>query len=886
MWWLRARLLHILSILRSGRTEAEVDEELRFHLEMRIRENLDAGLAPEEAERAARERFGNLADVAEDGVEVRRGRAFHGLAQDLRQAARGLAKTPGFTALVVVTMALGIGANTAVFSVVDAALLEPLPYDRSEELALVWSSFQKVGSPRAPASGLELRALGEPGGPFRSVAGIWVGTKTLTGDAEPEQLKVASVTPNFFAVLGATPSLGRPFPADAEPGELREVVIGDALWRRRFGADPTVVGRTVQFGNQGGYVVAGVLPPDFLLAFPPDANVPPDVQVFMPFEWDVTTGPDDLYFIRVLGRMKPGASAERTQTEVSAVAARLRGEVPTYADERLQLVLAPLHDDAVRDIRPALLVLFAGAVAVLVISCFNVTNLLLTRLNVRRKEVAVRLAIGGSRARVARRLLVESLLLGLVGGALGLAVAWAGVGLLASLRPESLARIGPIRLDLSGAAFLGFVSLACGLVAGLMPMLETRRVDLIGTLKEEGRTSTGQVRSRVRSALMVAEIALGFVLLVGAGLMLRTLVELHRVSPGFDPENVLTFELAPPGEAAVERTGFVTEFEARLAALPGVRSVGAISHLPLDDYPNWYSPYRPESAAAEGETARTADHRAVTAGYFRSMGARVVEGRGFERSDDASGRSVAIVDDVLARQTWPGESAVGKRIEIEHFTDEGFHSGWAEVVGVVEHVKSHGLFRPVRGQIYIPYGQSSREHLSFALATDGDMASLGPAIRETLRALDPNRAVAKLRPMDDYVARAMGPTNFTATLAGVFAVVALVLAAVGIYGVVAYSVSQRSREMGLRVALGAKPSDIHRLVVGEGLTLAALGLALGALASLAVSSYVGDLLFGVAPIDPPTFLVMAAVTALATTAACWRPARKAASGNLADALRE
>jgi predicted permease len=884
MWWLRARLLHALSVLRSARTEREVDEEIRFHLDMRTRENVEAGLSPEEARREAARRFGPVSRVNEAACELRRGTALNGLAHDARQAARALGRAPGFAALVAVTTALGIGANTAIFSVVEAALLRPLPYERPEELALVWSSFQKMGASRAPAAGAELRALRERGAPFRDVAGIWVGTGTLTGDGEPEQIKVANVTPNFFATLGASPSLGRAFPADAAPG-LAEVVLTDGLWRRRFGGDPGVVGSVVRFGQQG-FTVAGVMPADFRLAFPADANVPADVGAFMPFRRDVEQGPADLYYLRLLARLEPGATVEQAQAAADAVAERLRADVAAYEAENLRLEVAPLHGDAVRDIRPALLVLFAGAAVVLVISCFNVANLLLTRANVRRREIAVRLALGGSRARVARQLLVESLLLGALGGALGLAVAWGGVVLLSRLRPESLARVGPVELDLTGAAFLAVVSAAVGLAAGLAPMAEARKVGLVDTLKEESRTFAGAARSRLRSALVVGEIALGFVLLVGAGLMLRTLVQLHRVSPGFDPEGVLTFELAPPGESAAERAEFVARWEERLASLPGVTGVGAVSHLPLGDYPNWYSPYRPEGVTEEAGANLLADYRAVTPGYFRSIGARLAEGRDFERADGASGRGVVIVDDVLARQTWPDGSAVGRLLEVERFTDEGFVGGTAEVVGVVEHVKSQSLFRPVRGQIYIPYGQSAREHLSFAVRTTGDPAALAPAVRAELRALDKTRAVAKVRPMGDYVEKAMAATSFTALLASVFAVVALVLAAVGIYGVVAYSMSQRTREMGLRVALGARPSDILRLVLGEGFALAAAGLALGFVASLAASGFVRGLLFNVTPLDPVTLATMTSVTALATLAACWRPARKAASGRLADALRE
>jgi predicted permease len=883
LWWLRARLVHVLAALRRRRTDAEIDEEIRFHLDMRAREQLDAGLPPEEAERAAERRFGSPWRVREAGREIRRGTALDAIARDVRYGIRGVGKSRGLTVVVVVIMALGIGLNTAIFRAVHAALIEPLPYDRPGELALIWSNFQKMGAPRAPASGVELREIRAHARSFRGVAGVWVGTGTLTGDGEPEQAKIANVTPDFFEVLGARPALGRAFPADGAPG-LDELILSDGLWHRRFGADPGIVGRAVRVGDTT-YTVVGVMAPGFHMAFPPDANVPADVQAWRPFTWDIYTGPTDLYFIRLLGRLAPGATLGQAQAEADAVAERLRADFSEFGAESLRLEVVGLHADVVREIRPALLALLAGASLVLLICCFNVMNLLLVRVTARRKELAVRLALGASRVSLARQLLTESLALCLVGGAAGIGVAWAAVKVFANFSPQSLARVGAAELGLVEVFFVAAVSTASGVVAGLAPIVETRKVDLTDTLKAEGQALAGRARSRLRAGLVVSEIALGFVLLAGAGLMVRTVHRLDAASPGFDPASVLTFEIAPPGESADRRANFVAAWEERVAALPGVRSVGAISHLPLDDYPNWYSPYAPEGVPDDQTAALLADYRAITPGYFRSMGARLSEGRAFDASDGASGRMVVIVDDVLARATWPGETAVGKRLAVERFTDEGFASGQAEVVGVVEHVKSHSLLRQGRGQIYIPYTQSARERLSFVVKTEGDAAALAPAIRKAFAGMEPNRAVAKVRTMDSYVAEALAPTKFTMTLAAAFGTLALALAAVGIYGVISYSVGQRRREMGVRMALGAKPGDILALVLREGAALGALGLLCGAGVALAALIHLADLLFEVTPLDPLTLGAAAAATACTILVACWVPARRAARQPLADVLR-
>jgi putative ABC transport system permease protein len=883
-WWWRALLLRIYSTLRRLKTEHEIEEEFAFHLDMRTSEYTGAGLSRAEAQRNAEQRFGSLLRTSEAGREIRRGTAMDRFVQDLRYSVRALLQERGFGLMVALIMMLGIGANTAIFSVVYSVLLRPLPYPRPADLALIWSNLQKMGAPRAPATGAALQQIRDGCRVFQDVAGIWVGTGTFTGEQEPEQVKVALVSTNFFSVLGVKPALGRDFSPDDQSLGERPVILSYGIWRRRFGGDPNIIGQTVP-AAEGSFRVAGILPANFALAFPPDSNVPSDIQAWTPFDKTVYSD-SSTYYLRLLGRLTPGATIEQGQQEADSMARRLRDRFADYDNESLQLQVIQLHKDVVSEIKPALVALFFGAGLVLLICCFNVANLLLARANTRCREIALRVVLGASRWRVARQLLIESMLICCLGGGLGLGLGWAGLKLLMRMRPASLARVGTIDLDPTILAFVAAVSLGSGLLAGMAPVLETGRSNLIVTLREAGRASTGPVRNRMRRLLIAAEIALGFVLLIGAGLMVRSLVRLHNISPGFNPDHVLTFEVSPRGWQSVDRAAFVGDYEQRLLSLPGVEYVGAISHLPFDDYPNWYSPYGPEGFADDQKRSLLADYRAVTPGYFQAIGARLIEGRYFNSLDNKSGRNVVVVDDMLARQTWPDRSALGKRLDIEQYIDGSFAHAWAEVVGVVGHIKSHSLLRAVRGQIYIPYPQSSREHLSFVVRTAGDPAGLAGPVRFELNKLDSSLALSKLRLMQEYVTMAMAPTRFTAILAGIFAGLALVLATAGVYGVVSYSAAQRRHEIGVRMALGANSADILRVVLIEGLALAVFGLAGGAAASLALSGYLEALLFGVKPVDPPTYFAVAAAVALAALAACWRPAHKAASGRPMDALRQ
>jgi predicted permease len=878
----RAALVHLYSVLRQRKTDIEIEEEFRFHLEMTVQENVRNGLSAEEAQNAAARRFGSVSQVREAGRGIRRGYTLDVLLQDLRYSFRIFAEQPGLFITVALTMMLGIGANTAIFSVVHSVLLKPLPYDHPEQLALIWSNFQKTGASKAPAAPAQVKEMRENCRLFQDVAGIWVGGGTFTGEDQPEQVKVGSVTTNFLSLLGIRPTLGRLFLPEDDASETDSIILSYGIWMRRFGGDANIIGRQVRYGN-GARTVVGVLPADFSLSFPPESNVPSDIQAWIPF-WNGVYSDRSTYYIRLLGRMRPGVTVEQAQADADRMAGLLREHFTEYNAENLQLEVIQLHKDLVSDIKPALVALFAGAALVLLICCFNVSNLLLMRASGRRKEIAVRTALGASRLRIARQLVSESLLICGLGGGLGLGLGILGLRFLLRIRPDSLSRVKTVDLDLPVLAFVVAISVAAGLFSGLAPLVETRKLDLTESLKEGGRSASGLVRHRLRALLIVTEIALGTVLLVGAGLMARTLLALHSVSPGFNPAHVLTFEMNPRGDHRIDT---VAHYEEAFSTIPGVESVGAISHLPLGDYPNWYSPYSREGVTADDQNHLLADYRAITPGFFHSVGARLVEGRDFNRMDSATTRDVVIVDDMLAAQTWPGQTAIGKKLNVELYgrDDGGFGYHWADVIGVVGHIKTHSLMRALRGEIYIPYPQSPREHLSFVVRTSGEPLALTAAVRAEVSKIDKSQAIANLRPMDKYVADAMSPVNFTALLAGIFAFLALVLATLGVYGVVSFSANQRKQEIGVRVALGATRSDISRLVIKEGVLLSAIGLVLGLAGSIALSGYLRSFLFGVQALDPLTYIAILVLIPLATLLACWRPAYRAAAGNPVEALR-
>jgi predicted permease len=682
------------------------------------------------------------------------------------------------------------------------------------------------------------------------------------------------VTTNFFDVLGVRPSMGRTFAKSDGDGPF--VMLADTFWRRQFGADPSLVGKSLDRSD----TLIGVLPADFQLHFAPEANVPGDVQVFQTWGPDFYEGPN--YIIRVVARLGPAMTIDSAQRDFDRVAEEIRAGSSEFARENLRFRITGMQADAFRDVRPALTALFAGGGFVLLICCVNVTGLLLARGTDRRREMAFRLAVGASRGRIVSQLLAEAAVLGATGGLLGAAAGWAVFRGLLAIRPERLARIEEPQLLWSVLAYTALASLTATFLVVVIPAVQGVRVSYMEAMRARGQGWLSRAQRSAGRVLVIGEITLGFVLVTGAALAARTLFNIEHVRPGFEPSNVLAFQLPgmPPAQLA--------EWETRFAAIPGVSAAGAISHLPFDTtLPNWYGEYRARIGARL--ESYTADSRAVTPGYLPAMAARLLEGRHFSPQDHADAPNVVIVDDTLARSTWPGESALGKRIDAQHMTRTGtpFEFVDSVVVGVVEHVHSHSLIKEVRPQIYSPFAQNTRGGFpqTFVLRTNVPPQSLVSAVRTALRERNPQLAMDKVQPMTAYVDREIAPAGFIAVLAAIFGGLALLLAATGIYGVLNYQVSRRMPEMGNRMALGATTRDVLTLVLREGLVLAAAGVLLGLVAARAAAHGFGSLLFGVSASDPISFGLALSLLPSAALLGCWRPARRAAAANPAELIR-
>jgi predicted permease len=852
--------------------EDELDEEVRSSFEMMVDQFVARGVPLAEARRAARIEFEGVEQVKERVRDTLAGSLFQVFVQDARYAWRGVRRRPSFGLISVLTLALGIGVNTAIFSVFYGVLLHPPPYEQPERLVRIWASYRDTGYARAPFSGPMLAEIERRNRSMAAVAAIWVVEPRIFTGSEPEQVKCARVTTNFFDVLGVRAAHGRTF--RKEDTGTPAVILTDGIFRRRFLSDQALLGKGLPTQDAAA-TLAGVLPAEFQLQFAPDANVPPDVQIFDLF------GPNLLKmtgrFLRLVARLKPGVTLAQAQRDLDRVSEEMHATFPNMAKNQMQLKVAGLQEDAFRDIQPALAVLFAGAAFVLSICCVNVTSLLLARASDRRKEIALRLTLGASRGRVVRQLLVEGSVLCLLGGVLGVAAGWAGFRGLLAIRPERLARLDNAGLSWPVLAFAAAASMVAALIFGLVPALESGRLDLMATLRASGRGWLGRFQRRAGAALVVSEIALGFVLVISAVLTARTLSKIEQVRPGFEPRHLLTFQL-PVGYSPAARRG-IADWEAELAALPGVEQVGAISHLPLDqDLPNWYGPYRPQGTPPSPETTTASDFRAVSPGYFAAMGVHLLDGRYFDLLDRDGVRPVLIVDEIVARSAWHGESPIGRTIDIQ--------GDVRTLVGVVEHVRNHSLTEDVRGIIYMPVDQMPRSPMTFVLRAGVEPLSLVPAIRDRLRQRNPNVAMGKIRPMTGYVERAIAPAGFTAVLAAVFGVLALLLAATGIYGVLHYQVSRRLPEMGIRVAVGASARDLLRLVLGEGIALAAMGVLFGSAGALAAGRWLGALLYGVSTVDPLSYGVALLLLPGSALLGSWRPAMRAAAASPAEMIRQ
>jgi putative ABC transport system permease protein len=812
------------------------------------------------------------------------------LMRDLRHAWRGLWRTPGFTFAAVLTLGLGIGATTAIFTVVNGVLLRPLPYQDSGRLANIWVDLGQGAQSLPAVSPADFRDYQRRS---RSFAGFAAGTGAsavnlrgnLTGQGAAERVALSPVSANFFPLLGVTPELGRNFTAEEEALNGPHVVmLSHRLWQRRYGGDRSIVGRTILLDGVG-YTVIGVLPRDFRLLLPAEAFEIVDAEVWVPLQFDYSVPlPRNLTFFTVIGRLKPGVSFAQAQADMSGIAEQFRQEFPEHKAANTRIRVVPLHEDIVKHARASLLTLMGAVGLVLLIACGNVAHLLLARGTVRSGEFALRAALGASRWAMVRHLLMESGLLALGGGGLGLAVTVLALTALRAFHPASLPRLAEVDVDGAVLGFTLLVSVVTTLLFGLVPALRVAGVDPQAQLQSGGRGGLGPERRRIRGMLIVGEVALSVVLLVGAGLLVRSFLALQRVRPGYDAGDVLAFDLSMPASRypkGSDRRAFTRLLDERLRRLPGVREVGAVSQLPLTGS-GPLSPFAYNEETARNFESVTADGRVVSPTYFKAMNTRLLAGRTFSSLDSVGAPPVIIIDETLARVAWPGQTAVGKQLQLQ---PTGTPNGFAEVVGVVEHMRMHDLARDGLPQIYYPTGQGSPTTMSFVVETSVDPSSLTQSVRQAVAALDKDLAVDRLTPMEGYLAEGRAQARFSLVLMSVLGGIALLLAAIGIFGVISYSVTQRTREFGIRLALGEDPGHTLRTVILGGMRLVLISLALGLAASFLTSRLIAGLLYGVTPADPVTFSGIAALLGLVALFACYLPARRATRVDPASALR-
>ncbi len=817
------------------------------------------------------------------------------LIQDLRQAVRFLRRRPLFTGAAALTLALGIGASTALFSVVQGVLLEPLPYDAPGRLTTVSTRFDRQGVERAPLAGPELLDLGERSRLFEGFAGIWPRFATLGGVDDPEQINIGLVTGNFFDVLGARPRYGRAIqPSDDVAGGPDVLMLSHEVWERRYGADPEVVGRTVEY-NSEPFTVLGVMPPGFEVLMPPEARMP-EVAAWVPWRGRYAEMPRSWHIFRGIGRLHEGATAAAASAELAAIAAELAASEPDYAESGLAFNVEPLQEDLVAHVEPALLALFGAVGLLLVIASFNVASLLLAQAMSREQELALRSAVGASRWRTVRQLLIENLALFALGGAAGGLVARLLLGVLPHLAPPNMPRLDAVALDLRAFGFGLAATLVAGLVCGLLPAWHVTRHDLAPALKGT-RTTTDRGRQRLRAVLVAGEVALAVTLLCGAGLMLRSFSALTAVERGFVAEDVLTFKISLPSTRySYGEPEKISSLYQRLvdgiAALPAVENVGTVDGLPLDGAAasgDAYAYDTPNGVLEWG--ARSAEYRAVTADYFRALSIPLVNGRFFDRHDDLEHPPVVIVDAKLASVAWPGRDAVGQRLKVDRFVAGESITEWATVVGVVEHVRNVDLSFEGLEQIYQPHFQSPRRSMKVAvktpaLASPETQAELLSQVRGVVKTVDPARAIFEVRPMTDYVDRALGRTRLVALLLSGFAAMAALLSALGIYGVLAYAVRMARHEIGIRMALGANGRRIFGQFVGGALRLAVLGVIAGLGLAWALAPLLASVVYGVEVHDWTTFVVVSCVALATAVVAASLPARQAAALEPTCALRD
>ncbi|HEV3252839.1 MAG TPA: ABC transporter permease [Candidatus Acidoferrales bacterium] len=798
----------------------------------------------------------------------------HTLIQDLRYGIRMLAKSPGFTVVAVLTLALGIGANTAIFSVVNAVLLAPLPYKDPGRLVTLWGANPRLSSEDFPLSPAVFSTWKAENRVFEEIAASSDDLDTITGSGEPEMVIGYDFSADYFHVLDAKPELGRTFlPEEDRTGGPNVAVLSDNIWRRRFNADPSIIGKTIQLGS-APFTVVGVMPPTF--------RYPDKVEIWTPLALPTSASTDwKKRYLRVIARLRPGVTLDEAQAQMSALAERIAREHPdTNTGEGV--MLKPLRTQIAGDIRTPLLVLLGAVGFVLLIACVNVANLLLARAASREREVAIRTALGAGRLRLLRQMLTESVLLSLAGGVAGLLLAYWSAGFLLSLFPNNIANLSiptvqAIPIDGRVLAFTIAATILTGFLFGLVPALRSSRLDVNQTLKESGRAPMAGSRERLfRSILVVAEIALSFVLLIGAGLLIKSFLRLIQGDLGFRPDNVLALEAFPspatyPSKEPEKLRAYVDRSVENLRAIPGVESASAINFLPLTGF------WGPQKFTIEGRPdppkgqEYAADNRVVTPDYFKTMGIPLQRGRAFAAADGPDSPHVAVISASLARRFWNTDDPVGKRLNL----GDSAKPDWTEIVGVVGDVHSFGLEEKLHDDLYRPFSQVYFPIVAFTVRAKGDPAQITAAAKAAIWAVNPVQPFYKIITMATLAAESLALRRVSMLLLTAFSSLALLLAAIGIYGVLSYAVAQRTHEIGIRAALGAQQRDVLRLVLGDGMRLALTGLGLGFAASLALTRLMVSLLYGVGAADPLTFAGVAALATGVALLACYLPARRA-----------
>lgn len=787
--------------------------------------------------------------------------------QDIRQSFRKLLNAPGFTATALLALALGIGANSAIFSVVNTALLRPLAFPDPDQLVMVWENNLKKDVDQMPLSAANYLDFRNQTDVFAGIAALRPSNLTLTGVNEPERIPSAMVTASMFPMLGVTPALGRTFlPDEDQPGKNTVVLISSSLWQRRFQSDPAIVGKALTL-NGKSYNVVGVMQPNFRLSKPVDAWIPLVISSKEAANRSVGS-------LVVVGRLKPGVTYERAQASMDVIASRLSQQYPeTNTDHGVKII--SLHEQLTGNIRLALLLVLAAVAFVLLIACANVSNLLMARAASRQKEMAIRTALGANRVRLIRQLLTESMILSLVGGLLGLALAYLGLHLLIALIPESIPRVQESSIDLSVLGFTFIISLLTGTAFGLAPALQASKTDMNESLKERSRGSmSGVAGRRLRSLLVVSEVTLTLVLLVGAGLMIRSFTRLQDVQPGFNPDHLLTMQLTLPPSKYPEpqqQLTFYRESLERIKAIPGVQNVGIVSALPMGASNNIVTAFEIEGTApaTSGENL-AANYVVVSPDYFLTMNIPIQKGSVFTESD-APAQPKAIVSETMAHRYFQNQDPIGKRLKLD-VPPEPIS---AEIIGVVADVKSSGLDSEVKPVVYVSYLQAPWPAMSLVARTTREPLDMVSAVRGQLLAIDKDQPIYNVQTMEHLMADSVAQPRLTMLLLGIFAAVALILAGTGIYGVISYSVAQRTQEIGLRMAMGAQQLDILKMVVGQGMLLAVVGIALGLFVSVGVTRFVASLLFGVSATDLMTLTFTSLLLAAVTLLACCIPARRA-----------